>query len=654
MSNIFTTNSQAERFMGAQQRTAVRPDDFGARRLEKDAAVAGGSSNAEFFKTRADARELAMAPERVGPERAGDNDSVRSSAITDSPEAASDSSRSDAGRRADAAADAPVESIANSSADPSKRSTKRPERADENPVQAYDRSSVGSQRPGTTRVAGESRLDNNIEGNSGGGGGSAPGVEGAGYIEKAIDPNGSLQSGGNLLEVAKATQPGGSESGFLKAYQVQNGTAKKAGVSQGKAAGAYEAAAVVLDNKDSAVPGDTFSGELPKLVNAKAGAYTPDSAEEGSKTVVGEDAAVGEGVASTDAGEEATGIIIKGDPVDLGVFGEADTGVLEGKAGEVRSEKSGTVDGDGKGAQEAGRETVAAAAAGGVALKVPYAQGRTDEKGAGTSAGKEDGAQQATKKASASSSEKTAPQRVAPPGGEQADIPVEEPEPDTGEAADGVKLVEGAAGKEQKVVSPGFTKDNHSGASKPDMAAMKNDGKVEGMVQAKNANTGVEAAKKATATPKTLSNFGKLQEGVFNAVDRGVRLSLASGGQDAKLTLRPESLGELRIKLSIGADGQVQSKIMVDNAAVKSMLDNDAARLRGIFNGQGLNLESFSVEVGSGWSGQSARGEGSGFDLNGRGAQRAYGNGGGAPELDTFVMAEGVYGAAGSGLDLFA
>ncbi len=226
---------------------------------------------------------------------------------------------------------------------------------------------------------------------------------------------------------------------------------------------------------------------------------------------------------------------------------------------------------------------------------------------------------------------------------------------DLGDAVDSADLVEAITGKDPNAGS-GLSKEHSTGGHKQDMAAMKNDGKAEGMAQSKDTNNGVEAAKKASQTAPKTFNFGKLQEGVFNAVDRGLRLSLASGGQNAKLTLRPESLGELRIKLTIGDDGQVQSKIMVDNATVKSILDSDAARLKNIFNEQGLDLKSYSVEVGNGWSGKSAKGDGSGFGFNGRGSQSAYGEDSGAvtTELDTSVMAGGAYGTVGGALDLFA
>lgn len=602
MSNIFTTNSQAERYLGLQQRAAVRSDDLGAGRAERSAGAGAGSSNAEFLKARADARVL---------ERARDNDAARSSAIENSPQAAS-------------------ERPANASAAASERPT-------------YDRSDIGAE---TSRAADEQNRLDSIEDDRVVGEGSLSRSSGTHHNEKAVALSGNDHSGENSPAAAKTTQPGGSEVGPLSAYQNQNGTGKKADVSPGKVAGAYETVAN-SGSEDAAASSDTETGELPKLVNAMAGAYISESSEEGEQAAFDGQAVV--------AGEELAGILeLEGEASDPdGVNIE----ILENAGQIVDSENSEIAGGEGKGGQAAGKDAGATAAASAATLKTAYVEAHTEEKGVEKEDGEDgkNGKDQVTQKTSDSSPKKTAPQRIVPPGGEQLNMSTEELALDLSEAVDSAELVEAVTGKEQQGGQPGFTKDNGAGGSKPDTAAMKNDGKAEGMVQVKNANTGVEAAKKATAAPKTLSNFGKLQEGVFNAVDRGIRLSLASGGQDAKLTLRPESLGELRIKLSIGENGQVQSKIMVDNATVKSILDNDAARLKGMFSEQGLDLESFSVEVGGGWSGQSAKGGGSGFDLNGRGAQRAYSDGGGAQELDISVMAESAYGSVGGGgLDLFA
>ncbi|VAW34548.1 hypothetical protein MNBD_DELTA02-781 [hydrothermal vent metagenome] len=623
MGNIFTTNSSAERFFGAQQRASARTFEPGARGAERGASVFGGTSNAEFFKARADARAL---------ERAGDNNTLRSPAIEDSPKIVSERPAKVSERPAKVS-----ERPAKASERPAKASSPAGDSA--YAANAYESPSGAAELSTHTRAAGEESRIENIEDSNEGADGSASRAGEKGRIEKAVLPGGSLQSGESLSELAKSIQPGATEPGPLIAGQNRSGTGKKVDVSPGKAAGAYETVAAALDNKGAAVLSGAVSGESADTVNANGGVYTSESAGEGAQGVIDAGAVPVEGAALTQAGA--------GEP-------ETDAGILEDKAGAGRSEKSGAPGGVGNGAQEAGKGAnapSAPSAAGVTSLQAAYVEGRTGEEGAG----KKDGEGQVTKKTSKPSSKNTASQRVAPPGGEQADIPVEELESGPGEVADSAKLVEAVKGKEEKGAVPGFTKVHGAGAAKPDAAVVKNDGKAEGMVQAKDLNTGVESAKKTAAAPKAFTNFGKLQEGVFSAVDRGVRLSLASGGQDAKLTLRPESLGELRIKLSIGEDGQVQSKIMVDNATVKGILNNDAARLKGIFSEQGLDLESYSVEVGSGWSGQSAGGDGSGSDLNGRRVHRAYSKGfGGAMEMDTFLMAERAYGAAGGGLDLFA
>ncbi|MBI5810358.1 MAG: flagellar hook-length control protein FliK [Deltaproteobacteria bacterium] len=163
---------------------------------------------------------------------------------------------------------------------------------------------------------------------------------------------------------------------------------------------------------------------------------------------------------------------------------------------------------------------------------------------------------------------------------------------------------------------------------------------------------------------------GSSQEGlprvIYEGVDRGVSLSVLRNGKEVSVSLHPENLGRLHIRV-IGEESGVAAKIVVENAEVKQILDADAVRLREIFAGQGLKLGGYSVEIGSFGPSLEGRENGGGLSAFGSSGGDAWaypgaGNGYAGKARDSDPEAQGLPhtdypGNAGgkrySGIDLF-
>lgn len=95
-------------------------------------------------------------------------------------------------------------------------------------------------------------------------------------------------------------------------------------------------------------------------------------------------------------------------------------------------------------------------------------------------------------------------------------------------------------------------------------------------------------------------------EAVFERLSAGVRMSLGENGKEVSLSLAPEHLGSLHIKMSI-EESSVKARIIVENEAAKTILDSDSGRLREVFARHGLTLDKYTVELGTNaFSGNSA------------------------------------------------
>ncbi|PWW06398.1 flagellar hook-length control protein FliK [Paenibacillus cellulosilyticus] len=68
----------------------------------------------------------------------------------------------------------------------------------------------------------------------------------------------------------------------------------------------------------------------------------------------------------------------------------------------------------------------------------------------------------------------------------------------------------------------------------------------------------------------------------------------AAGNSEAKLTLTPEHLGQVDVRISV-QNGQLTALFVTDSSAAKDMLDNQLALLRANLQSQGLDVEKLEV-----------------------------------------------------------
>ena len=75
------------------------------------------------------------------------------------------------------------------------------------------------------------------------------------------------------------------------------------------------------------------------------------------------------------------------------------------------------------------------------------------------------------------------------------------------------------------------------------------------------------------------------------------------------IRLRPEHLGELTLRVAVGADGAVQASFHSDNAHVRNVIENSLVQLRQELNNQGLKVDRVGVYTGLA-DGQMPQGQG--------------------------------------------
>ena len=111
-------------------------------------------------------------------------------------------------------------------------------------------------------------------------------------------------------------------------------------------------------------------------------------------------------------------------------------------------------------------------------------------------------------------------------------------------------------------------------------------------------------------TPAAPQRLTPVAAEVQEKVQAGIKVSVEQGGGEVRMKLNPESLGEVRIKLSV-ASGVVKAEIIVENPEVKRIIESDTSFLRDSLGSHGLTLDKCVVEVGRS---QDARGRDTGSE----------------------------------------
>jgi|GEM_PF-3391289 flagellar hook-length control protein FliK len=130
------------------------------------------------------------------------------------------------------------------------------------------------------------------------------------------------------------------------------------------------------------------------------------------------------------------------------------------------------------------------------------------------------------------------------------------------------------------------------------VAAANHDGKAAGaMVDAgivKNAD-----AFMAGSDVRGLTTSKTLEESVVGQLSDKVQIAVKTGVTEIRLLLRPESLGEMRVKLTLDGD-VVMGKIYVENQQVKHIIENNMQSLKDSLAQHNLQTGAFDVDVGGG------------------------------------------------------
>ncbi len=133
-------------------------------------------------------------------------------------------------------------------------------------------------------------------------------------------------------------------------------------------------------------------------------------------------------------------------------------------------------------------------------------------------------------------------------------------------------------------------------AKKPgEMAGVRTealDAVLQGVFSAKDQNAaGLIDHMKSVSVPKTL------EDSVMNQLAGKLHEAIKTGVTEIRLLLRPESLGEMRVKLTIDGD-VVMGKIYVENQQVKHIIETNMQSLKDSLAQHNLQTGSFDVNVG--------------------------------------------------------
>lgn len=88
------------------------------------------------------------------------------------------------------------------------------------------------------------------------------------------------------------------------------------------------------------------------------------------------------------------------------------------------------------------------------------------------------------------------------------------------------------------------------------------------------------------------------KEVVKQIVDQ-IKFDLSESKNEMKLTLKPETLGEMTMNIEVAKDGII-AKIMVDNYRTKEIIEGNIAQLKEGIKDTGMEIKTFEVFVGSG------------------------------------------------------
>ena len=113
------------------------------------------------------------------------------------------------------------------------------------------------------------------------------------------------------------------------------------------------------------------------------------------------------------------------------------------------------------------------------------------------------------------------------------------------------------------------------------------------------ADTSVRETRRQSAPPPApaAGALERLREMAGSELTRAAGIILRDGGGEIKLTLKPESLGSVRIRMNL-VDNAIEGRIIVDNTAVKHVFEGSLDSLMRALTAEGFQTASLQVSVG--------------------------------------------------------
>ncbi|HUI73044.1 MAG TPA: flagellar hook-length control protein FliK [Spirochaetia bacterium] len=107
-----------------------------------------------------------------------------------------------------------------------------------------------------------------------------------------------------------------------------------------------------------------------------------------------------------------------------------------------------------------------------------------------------------------------------------------------------------------------------------------------------------ETQKQSPVPPSPFAGaLDRLREMAGSELTRAAGIILRDGGGEIKLTLKPESLGSVRIRMNL-VDNSIEGRIIVDNTAVKHVFEGSLDSLMRALTAEGFQTASLQVSVG--------------------------------------------------------
>jgi len=107
-----------------------------------------------------------------------------------------------------------------------------------------------------------------------------------------------------------------------------------------------------------------------------------------------------------------------------------------------------------------------------------------------------------------------------------------------------------------------------------------------------------QSAAPATATPETEKTvLDRVSEArVLEQISSRIRLQPKNGGNEIRMQLKPETLGQMQLKV-LAQDQTISVKMVAETAMARDIIENNIGQLRADLNALGLNVEKLDVEV---------------------------------------------------------